>query len=72
MAAKKKGKKKKKGRIIVKLIPKKAKELGEKIKFFYTVYKNPRMEGGVNGKIELMKYNPVTNQHELFIEGKVK
>lgn len=71
MAVKKKSKRKK-GRIIVKLIPKKAKELGEKIKFFYTVYKNPKMEGGKNGKIELMKYNPITNQHELFVEGKVK
>lgn len=63
----KKGKK-----VIVKLIPKEAKEKGLPISCWYTTYKNPKMEGGKNGKLELMKFNWVTRKHELFIEAKIK
>lgn len=63
----KKGKK-----VIVKLVPKEAKEKKLPIRCYYTTYKNPKMEGGKNGKLELKKYNWDTNRHEIFVEGKIK
>ena len=56
----------KKKSIIVKLV-------SEKSSFFYTTYKNVRMEGGYkgSGKLKLKKYDPLTRKHELFIEKKI-
>ncbi len=41
-------------------------------KHFYTTKKNPRMEGGHNGKLRLRKYDPITRKHEWFEEKKIK
>jgi large subunit ribosomal protein L33 len=41
-------------------------------KYFYTTKKNPRMEGGHNGKLRLRKYDPITRKHEWFEEKKIK
>ena len=40
--------------------------------YFYTTKKNPRMEGGHNGKLKLRKYDPITRKHEWFEEKKIK
>ena len=40
--------------------------------FYRTTYKNPRMEGGHNGKIRLKMFHPVLNRHAWFIEKKIK
>ena len=40
--------------------------------YFYTTKKNPKMEGGHNGKLRLRKYDPVTRKHEWFEEKKIK
>ena len=63
---------KKSKKVIVKLVPKEAKEKGLPIRCFYTTTKNPKMEGGQNGKIVKKKYNWDTRKHEEFVEGKVK
>ena len=41
-------------------------------KHFYTTKKNPKMEGGHNGKLKLRKYDPITRKHEWFEEKKIK
>lgn len=40
--------------------------------YFYTTRKNPKMEGGNNGKLKLRKYDPITRKHEWFEEKKIK
>ena len=41
-------------------------------KHFYTASKNPRMEGGHNGKLRLRKFDPITRKHEWYEEKKIK
>lgn len=57
--------KKKKKTIIVRLV-------STASSYFYTCYKNPRMEGGHNGKLRLKKFDPIVRKHVWFEEKKIK
>ena len=76
MAKKNKTKKKKKT-ILVRLVPvltEAQKAMKGACGFFYTRYKNPRMEGGFegSGKLKLKKYHPALKTHVWFEEKKIK
>jgi large subunit ribosomal protein L33 len=65
MAGKKKSVKKKLKTILVRLV-------STASPYFYTTRKNPKMEGGHNGKLRLKKFDPNTRKHEWFEEKKIK